>query len=32
MLGLADILLAALLVVVVIAWVAMDIRGQKSFG
>ena len=32
MLGLADILVAVVLIVVVIAWIAMDIRGQKSFG
>ena len=32
MIEFADILLAVVLVAVVIAWVAMDLRGQKSFG
>ena len=30
MLGLADILVAVVLLAVVIAWIALDIRGQTS--
>ena len=32
MIEFADILLAVFLLAVVIAWIALDLRGQKSFG